>query len=542
MAQAIWSGFKKLMLYVSRALVLFIFFIPLIASLYFFGVSIGSLLGGTQNVFNFWSDYVLHSSLISILVSLLSTFFAVVLAYYIGFCIFTARSNYFQKIISVFLSVPHLAFFSGILFLISSSGVWARLWQFIWPEQFYGLDRDSLGLSFAISLALKESLFLIFVLLPQILNKKNKSELLVTQSLGQSEWSYWTFALWPRLLEFLRYPIWMVIAFSISVVDLAIVMAPTNPPPFSVVLWEFFKGYDPEHQSRSILGSLHIIFLLILVIGIWEALVKLYQIFVRWRLNLKVNSELRVSAFLIFGAYCILQLAPVVVLGLWALADEWVFPSLLPSVYTFNNLISGFESILPRFGVTILIGLCSSLIATSVGLIWLEWDVWASHKNTILPILLVPIFPVLPLIFGFDIFLNSFLRPGPFWSVLYIHIFFVFPYVFILLRNNYGHFDHRLKIVSLNLGKNIFDFFIQVRLPLIFGAVVAAFAVGFAVSVAQYVTTLFLGGGRVETLSTQMVVAAIGENRKWIGVFGMLQILLPSFVFLMAEKLGKVKY
>ena len=47
-----------------------------------------------------------------------------------------------------------------------------------------------------------------------------------------------------------------------------------------------------------------------------------------------------------------------------------------------------------------------------------------------------------------------------------------------------------------------------------------AMAVGFAVSVAQFLPTLFAGGGRLATLATETLSLAGGGDRRIIGVFG----------------------
>ena len=52
-------------------------------------------------------------------------------------------------------------------------------------------------------------------------------------------------------------------------------------------------------------------------------------------------------------------------------------------------------------------------------------------------------------------------------------------------------------------------------------------AIGFAVSVAQYLPTIFAGGGRFVTLTTEAVSLASGADRRVIGVYAFLQAVLP---------------
>ena len=61
-----------------------------------------------------------------------------------------------------------------------------------------------------------------------------------------------------------------------------------------------------------------------------------------------------------------------------------------------------------------------------------------------------------------------------------------------------------------------------------------ALAVGFAVSVGEYLPTVFAGGGRLTTLTTEAVTRAAGGDRRLIGVFAVLQAALPLIGFVLA--------
>jgi len=61
--------------------------------------------------------------------------------------------------------------------------------------------------------------------------------------------------------------------------------------------------------------------------------------------------------------------------------------------------------------------------------------------------------------------------------------------------------------------------------------VLAAFAVGFAVSAGQYLPTLFAGAGRFATLTTEAVGLAAGADRRVIGLYALVQAALPLLPF-----------
>ncbi len=65
--------------------------------------------------------------------------------------------------------------------------------------------------------------------------------------------------------------------------------------------------------------------------------------------------------------------------------------------------------------------------------------------------------------------------------------------------------------------------------PLLF-----SFAVGTAVSLAQYLPTLLFGAGRVVTITTEAVAIGSGLNRRLAGLYGLLQLLVPLAIYLLA--------
>ena len=46
--------------------------------------------------------------------------------------------------------------------------------------------------------------------------------------------------------------------------------------------------------------------------------------------------------------------------------------------------------------------------------------------------------------------------------------------------------------------------------------------------------TLLIGGGRVETLTTEAVALSSGGNRRVIGAYAVLQLVLPAIAFALA--------
>jgi putative thiamine transport system permease protein len=119
------------------------------------------------------------------------------------------------------------------------------------------------------------------------------------------------------------------------------------------------------------------------------------------------------------------------------------------------------------------------------------------------------------------------------------HTLACLPYVLLALNGPYAGFDVRLHQVAASLGHGRWSYLLQVKWPLLRAALAASFAIGFAVSVAQYLPTLYVGAGRFATVTTEAVNLAAGGQRALTAAFAGLQWLLPVLVFALAALLGR---
>jgi putative thiamine transport system permease protein len=67
----------------------------------------------------------------------------------------------------------------------------------------------------------------------------------------------------------------------------------------------------------------------------------------------------------------------------------------------------------------------------------------------------------------------------------------------------------------------------RIKLPVLLAPICTAAAIGVAVSVAQYLPTMFLGAGRIATLTTEAVTLSTSSDRRLVGVYGSLQAAVP---------------
>jgi putative thiamine transport system permease protein len=113
------------------------------------------------------------------------------------------------------------------------------------------------------------------------------------------------------------------------------------------------------------------------------------------------------------------------------------------------------------------------------------------------------------------------------------------PYTLIALSPAYLGFDPRYAFLSATLGKSRWAFLILVKWPMLRQSLWSATAVGLAVSVAQFLPTLYIGEGRIVTVTTEAVTLSSGGQRSLVAAFAGLQWLLPALGFALAAWLGK---
>jgi len=125
---------------------------------------------------------------------------------------------------------------------------------------------------------------------------------------------------------------------------------------------------------------------------------------------------------------------------------------------------------------------------------------------------------------------------GPTTAVVAGHLAHVLPYQLLVLWGPWRRLPATLFDAARTLGAPSVVRLWRLERPLLGPVYAAALAVGFAVSAAQYATTLLLGVGRVRTLATETVAYAAVGDRRLAACAGLLAALLPALAFLVAAR------
>jgi putative thiamine transport system permease protein len=420
------------------------------------------------------------------------------------------------------LALPHVAFASGFLFLFADNGWLARLCGIS-----FHLDEQGIGLG--ILLALKESWFLLWIASTQLDKQALSRQLTVAQSLGYGPLQSRVLVLIPQLLPRLKWALLAVVAYSLSVVDVAIILGPANPPTLAVLAWQWLNDADPQRVAMGMLTSLLLVVILGIFIalgyGLWGILHRALGRFSgrRHQLNIQPVASAVSSIMTVIG------IAALAILLLWSFSDGWFYPALLPDAVAFSAWQGAEFSPLIT---TLLLALASSLLGLLVIILWLEgghshFDLWLA-----LPLFL----PALPLVAGQYRMLLMLEQDGRWLGVIWSHLLWVVPYMLLVVRPAWQQFDSRLTLTAQTLGWSAWKILFGVKLPLLIRPILAALAVGFSVSIAQYLPTLYAGGGRFATVTTETVALSSGGDPQQQAIQALLQTILPAIMFIATRK------
>ncbi|MCF2905991.1 ABC transporter permease subunit [Octadecabacter sp. CECT 8868] len=450
-----------------------------------------------------------------------------------------------ERLLSPLLSVPHAAAAFGLAFLIAPSGWIARL---VSPS-LTGWDRppdllilqDPLGIALIAGLVVKEVPFLLLMTIAALGQAQPRRSLMVAQSLGYGRVTGWLKTVFPRVYDQIRLPVYVVLAYSMSVVDVAMILGPSTPPTLSVQIVKWMGDPDLAMRLTGAAASLLQLALVIFALALWwggeRVIAWLGRIWIETGHRGQKEASIRVISLGLGSISSLAVLLGIAGLAVWSVAGFWSFPNSLPDAITWKNWDRHGPAAFQTFGETFIV----AGVAVGLALVLVLGCLEAEHRSgrplsrrgiwlLYLP-LLVPQTAFLPGLQTLLLNIGADIGRAP---VIFAHLVFVLPYVFLSLGDPWRSWDTRNATVAGALGTKPWGVFWRVRLPMLTRPILTATAVGIAVSVGQYLATLIIGGGRVATLTTEAVALASGGDRRAIGVYGLMQTLAALVPFALA--------
>jgi putative thiamine transport system permease protein len=458
-----------------------------------------------------------------------------------------------ERALSPLLSVPHAAAAFGMAFLIAPSGWIARAfspWLTGWerPPDLL-IVQDPWGVALTLGLVAKEVPFLMLMTIAALGQARPGQSWTVARALGYRPVTGWLKTVFPQVYRQIRLPVYAVLAFSMSVVDVAIILGPNTPPPLSVQVVRWMNDPDLALRFQAAAGAMVQLGLVIAALALWRvgeaAAAALGR---RWverggRGAAGLDPGLRAAGIALGALSALAVFAGLAGLVVWSFAGLWQFPDALPQALTLRNWERHGPGLADPMAETLLIGGVTTLLALVLTIGCLE----AEHRHGLRPatralwLLYLPlIVPQVAFLAGFQTFALTAGVDGGRWAVILAHLVFVLPYVFLSLSDPWRSWDARQDRIARALGAGPERVLWAVRLPMLLRPLLVATAVGFAVSVGQYLPTLLVGAGRIGTVTTEAVSLASGGDRRIIAIYALAQTAAALAPFLLATLLPRI--
>ena len=206
------------------------------------------------------------------------------------------------------------------------------------------------------------------------------------------------------------------------------------------------------------------------------------------------------------GLMAFLLLVPFVPLVFWSFSRRWFFPSLLPdelSDRAWSRIFDPSSGVVDALVESLIIATLVAVIAAAIGLSGgraLGLYRFRGKRLVELYLLAPVIVPSIAVAMGIQIIFIRAGIAGGIPGVVLVHLIPTIPYVVLVMGAVFANYDTSYEEQARVLGANPLRVFIHVTLPAVLpGLIVAAFF-AFLISWSEYITTVLIGQGRVQTL------------------------------------------
>ncbi|AMJ63210.1 ABC transporter permease [Bosea sp. PAMC 26642] len=459
-----------------------------------------------------------------------------------------------QTALTPLLASPHASVALGLAFVLAPSGWIVRvispeLTGWTRPPGDLVTIRDPHGLALVAGLLVKEIPYLAITLTAALGQVPALRLVACARAMGYAPTTAWLKLVLPQLWPQIRLPFYAVIAYSLSVVDQALVLGPGTPPPLAVLATRWFSDYDlAQYLPAAATGVLQ---LGIVIAGLVLSLLVEHLIARAGRRWITRGGRSGLADFvlpMLAGlATLILSLGLLALLGLalWSIAGSWPFASSLPRVWSFDAWMGMSGRLATGLATTLTIACAATLVALALCLGCLEHESRKARRpgNGVLWLLYLPLLvPQIAFLFGLQVALVRLRLDGTLLAVVWAHLVFVLPYVFLSLADPWRALDPRLARSATSLGASPGRVLLAIKLPMLLRPILIAAAVGIAVSIGQYLATIFAGAGRISTITTDALTLSSGADRATIGVLGFMQSVVPLACYGIALTLPRLVF
>ncbi len=452
-----------------------------------------------------------------------------------------------QALAAAGMALPHLAFATGFGFLIMPSGILARILVGGDTPPLWVTTQDPWGIALLLALALKEVPFLLAMIWSALAEGSLAANLdgqrRVALSLGHGKGSIWLRVVQPQIMAKLLWPLVIVFSYGATVVDMALVIGPTQPPTLGVVVWHDLNAGEPDLNARGLAGAMFLTLAVIATAAIAVLCVQAASRLTRpW---LSAGPSRLVTpvglALVVVSLIAMMFIAALLLLAAFSVAPRWPYPDLWPSMFSaqpWATLALSSSALWLSLGL----GLASAITALVIAVLWLETQTAKSDRWLLGLAVLSLALPPLAVAAGQYQLLLPLGLTGSLAGLFLVHLAPVLAYVMVVLAAPYRGLDPRYMAVARSLSAPGLQRWWRIKLPLLKGPILTAAAVGFSVSMVQFVSAQLAAAGRFATLPIDAVTLASGGNRSLSAAYALALALPPLLAFAIAAIAGRRRW
>lgn len=246
------------------------------------------------------------------------------------------------------------------------------------------------------------------------------------------------------------------------------------------------------------------------------------------------RTVLRWTALIILSIWLVIPFVPMLI---WSFSYRWTFPDLLPESWSLKGweyVISPTSQVIPAILDSAFIAICvtclSILVAVPAGRA-LGLYRFPGKRFVEFLILAPNIIPGLTVALGIHVVFIRLGLANTMIGVILVHLVSSMTYAVLVMAGVFANYNPEFEEQARTLGANSLQTFRYVTLPSIFPGLVVASLFAFLISWDQYILTIVIAGGFVNTLSVLVVAAAGGGNRAITGALSIV-FVAPAIIFL----------
>jgi len=255
---------------------------------------------------------------------------------------------------------------------------------------------------------------------------------------------------------------------------------------------------------------------------------------------MKVKYGDKIS-LIVLSLMILLSLIQIVFIFFMSFSNGWVWPDIIPqklSIKGWQYVLlnsNSVDAIFMSLKIALIVVIINLIVAIPAADAIARYDF--KYKNTIEFFLIMPI--VIPPIISTMGIHKTFIKMNlteSIWGVVLVHIIPTLPYMIRAIKISFENFGFEWEQQCQMLGASKLNTFINVKMYFLLPGIIAGSSLTVLISFSQYITTILIGGGQIQTLSTNMV-PYINSGEKTIGC---VYAIIFAFICLLA--LGIMEY